>query len=93
MIDVVPNAGVISLGKQGENQAVRVTLPNIRAGSGSILLLHQRSDDQKPYPVPVVEAGGAINLHYPALDDGYELAVPSETEIMVDVAKVVGTDG
>lgn len=40
-----------------------------------------------------VEAGGTIGLHYPALDDGYELAVPSETEIMVDVAKVVGTDG
>lgn len=40
-----------------------------------------------------VEAGGTINLHYPDLDDGYELAVPSETEIMVDVAKVVGTDG
>lgn len=40
-----------------------------------------------------VEAGGTINLHYPALDTGYELAVPSETEIMVDVAKVVGTDG
>lgn len=40
-----------------------------------------------------VEAGGTINLHYPALDDSYELAVPSETEIMVDVAKVVGTDG
>lgn len=40
-----------------------------------------------------VEAGGTINLHYPALDDGFELAVPSETEIMVDVAKVVGTDG
>ena len=60
MIDVVPNAGVIALGKQGENQAVRVTLPNIRAGAGSILLLHQRSDDQKPYPVPVVEADGGI---------------------------------
>lgn len=40
-----------------------------------------------------VEAGGTINLHYPALDNGFELAVPSETEIMVDVAKVVGTDG
>ena len=40
-----------------------------------------------------VEAGGTINLHYPALDDGFELAVPSETEIMVDVAKVVGTNG
>lgn len=60
MIDIVPNAGVIALGKQGENQAVRVTLPNIRAGAGSILLLHQRSDDQKPYPVPVVEADGGI---------------------------------
>lgn len=58
MIDVVPNAGVIALGKQGENLAVRVTLPNIRAGAGSILLLHQRSDDQQPYPVPVVEADG-----------------------------------
>ncbi len=40
-----------------------------------------------------VEAGGTISLHYPALDDGYELAVPSETEIMVAVAKVVETDG
>lgn len=30
MTDIVPNAGVIALGKQGENQAVRVTLPNIR---------------------------------------------------------------
>lgn len=60
MIDVVPNAGVIALGKQGENQAVRVTLPNIRAGAGSILLLHQRAADQQPYPVPVVEADGGI---------------------------------
>ena len=40
-----------------------------------------------------VEAGGTINLHYPALDNGFELAVPSETEIMVDVAKVVQTNG
>ena len=40
-----------------------------------------------------VEAGGTIGLHYPALDDGYELAVPSETEIMVDIAKVVQTNG
>lgn len=60
MIDVVPNAGVIALGKQGENQAVRVTLPNIRAGAGGILLLHQRAADQQPYPVPVVEADGGI---------------------------------
>ena len=71
MIDVVPNAGVIALGKQGENQAVRVTLPNIRAGDGSILLLHQRSDDQKPYPVPVVEADGGIIWTVSSTDTAY----------------------
>ena len=71
MICVVPNAGVIALGKQGENQAVRVTLPNIRAGSGSILLLHQRSDDQKPYPVPVVEADGGIIWTVSSTDTAY----------------------
>lgn len=71
MIDIVPNAGVIALGKQGENQAVRVTLPNIRAGSGSILLLHQRSDDQQPYPVPVVEADGGIIWTVSSTDTAY----------------------
>lgn len=71
MIDIVPNAGVIALGKQGENQAVRVTLPNIRAGAGSILLLHQRSDDQKPYPVPVVEADGGIIWTVSSTDTAY----------------------
>lgn len=71
MIDVVPNAGVIALGKQGENQAVRVTLPNIRAGSGSILLLHQRAADQQPYPVPVVEADGGIIWTVSSTDTAY----------------------
>lgn len=71
MIDVVPNAGVIALGKQGENQAVRVTLPNIRAGSGSILLLHQRAADQQPYPVPVVEADGGIIWTVSSTDTTY----------------------
>lgn len=71
MIDVVPNAGVIALGKQGENQAVRVTLPNIRAGSGSILLLHQRAADQQPYPVPVVEANGGIIWTVSSTDTAY----------------------
>lgn len=71
MTDVVPNAGVIALGKQGENQAVRVMLPNIRAGAGSILLLHQRSDDQKPYPVPVVEADGGIIWTVSSTDAAY----------------------
>lgn len=71
MIDVVPNAGVIALGKQGENQAVRVTLPNIRAGSGSILLLHQRAADQQPYPVPAVEADGGIIWTVSSTDTAY----------------------
>lgn len=71
MIDVVPNAGVIALGKQGENQAVRVTLPNIRAGAGSILLLHQRAADQQPYPVPVVEADGGIIWTVSSTDTAY----------------------
>lgn len=71
MIDVVPNAGVIALGKQGENQAVRVTLPNIRAGSGSILLLHQRAADQQPYPVPVAEADGGIIWTVSSTDTAY----------------------
>lgn len=71
MIDVVPNAGVIALGKQGENQAVRVTLPNIRAGSGSILLLHQRAADQQPYPVPVMEADGDIIWTVSSTDTAY----------------------
>ena len=71
MIDVVPNAGVIALGKQGENQAVRVTLPNIRAGSGSILLLHQRAADQQPYPVPVLEADGGIIWTVSSTDTAY----------------------
>jgi hypothetical protein len=71
MIDVVPNAGVIALGKEGENQAVRVTLPNIRAGVGSILLLHQRANDQKPYPVPAVEADGGIVWVVSSTDTAY----------------------
>lgn len=71
MIDVVPNAGVIALGKQGENQAVHVTLPNIRAGAGSILLLHQRAADQQPYPVPVVEADGGIIWTVSSTDTAY----------------------
>lgn len=60
MIDVFPRSGMIKIGKQGENRAVRVILPNIRAGSGSILLLHQRALDKKPYPVPVAESAEGI---------------------------------
>ena len=60
MIDVFPRSGMIKLGKQGENRAIRVILPNIRAGSGSILLLHQRALDKKPYPVPVTESAEGI---------------------------------
>nr|DAV13601.1 MAG TPA: hypothetical protein [Caudoviricetes sp.] len=71
MIDVVPNAGVIALGKQGENQAVRVTLPNIRAGVGSILLLHQQAADQQPYPVPVAETDGGVVWVVSSTDTAY----------------------
>lgn len=60
MIDVFPRSGMIKIGKQGENHAIRVILPNIRAGSGSILLLHQRPLDKKPYPVPVTESAEGI---------------------------------
>lgn len=60
MIDLVPKSGMIKIGKQGENCAIRVILPNIRAGSGSILLLHQRALDKKPYPVPVSETAEGI---------------------------------
>lgn len=60
MIDVFPRSGMIKIGKQGENRAIRVILPNIRAGSGSILLLHQRALDKKPYPVPVSESAEGI---------------------------------
>lgn len=86
MIDVVPNAGVIALGKQGENQAVRVTLPNIRAGSGSILLLHQRAADQQPYPVPVVEADGGIIWTVSSTDTAYPGRGQAELQWL-------GTDG
>ena len=48
-----------------------MTLPNIRAGAGSVLLLHQRSDDQKPYPVPVVEADGGIIWTVSSTDTAY----------------------
>lgn len=60
MIDVFPRSGMIKIGKQGENRAIRAILPNIRAGSGSILLLHQRALDKKPYPVPVTESAEGI---------------------------------
>lgn len=60
MIDLVPKSGMIKIGKQGENRAIRVILPNIRAGAGSILLLHQRALDKKPYPVPVTESAEGI---------------------------------
>ena len=60
MIDVFPRSGMIKLGKQGENRAIQVILPNIRVGAGSILLLHQRALDKKPYPVPVTESAEGI---------------------------------
>lgn len=41
------------------------------------------------FEILTVEAGGTIRMHYPALDEGYEVAVPSQMEIMVNVAEVV----
>lgn len=58
--DVVPRAGVIDLGKQVEGLVTRVVLPNIRRGAGTVQLVHQRSDDQKPYPVPITEDGDKV---------------------------------
>lgn len=58
--DVVPRAGVIDLGKQVEGLVTRVVLPNIRRGAGTVQLVHQRSDDQEPYPVPVTEDGDKV---------------------------------
>ena len=58
--DVVPRAGVIDLGKQVEGLVTRVVLPNIRRGEGAVQLVHQRSDDQKPYLVPVTEDGDKV---------------------------------
>lgn len=58
--DVVPRAGVIDLGKQVEGLVTRVVLPNIRRGAGAVQLVHQRSDDQKPYLVPVAEDGDKV---------------------------------
>lgn len=58
--DVVPRAGVIDLGKQVEGLVTRVVLPNIRRGAGIVQLVHQRSDDQEPYPVPITEDGESV---------------------------------
>lgn len=58
--DVVPRAGVIDLGKQVEGLVTRVVLPDIRRGAGTVQLVHQRSDDQKPYLVPVTEDGDKV---------------------------------
>ena len=58
--DVVPRAGVIDLGKQIEGLVTRVVLPNIRRGAGTVQLVHQRSDDQEPYPVPITEDGESV---------------------------------
>lgn len=58
--DVVPRAGVIDLGKQVEGQVTRVVLPNIRRGEGTVQLVHQRSVDQEPYLVPIIEDGESV---------------------------------
>lgn len=71
MIDVVPNAGVIALGKQREGLITRVVLPNIRQGAGAIQLSHQRADDREPYPVPIREDGDKVYWIVTRLDTAY----------------------
>lgn len=41
------------------------------------------------FDVLQVEAGGTVQYHYPQLDNGYELAVPTELEIMTNVGEVI----
>lgn len=36
-----------------------------------------------------VASGGTVQMHYPKLDEGFELAVPSEIVFAVDIAKAV----
>lgn len=36
-----------------------------------------------------VESGGTVQMHYPKLDEGFELAVPSEIVFAVDIAQAV----
>lgn len=69
--DVVPRAGVIDLGKQVEGLVTRVVLPNIRRGAGAVQLVHQRSDDQKPYLVPITEDGDKVYWIVNRLDTAY----------------------
>ncbi len=69
--DVVPRAGVIDLGKQVEGLVTRVVLPNIRRGEGAVQLVHQRSDDQKPYLVPITEDGDKVYWIVNRLDTAY----------------------
>ena len=71
MVDVVPNAGVIALGKQREGLITRVVLPNIRQGAGAIQLSHQRADDREPYPVPIREDGDKVYWIVSRLDTAY----------------------
>ena len=36
-----------------------------------------------------VVSGGTVQMHYPKLDDGFEVAVPSEIVFLVEIAKVI----
>ena len=60
MQDIVATAGSIALGRTGENLVRRVVLPNIRDGTGTVVLLHQCSGGDAPYPVAVTEDGDKI---------------------------------
>lgn len=70
MQDIVATAGSIALGRTGENLVRRVVLPNIRDGTGTVVLLHQRSGGDAPYPVAVTEDGDKIYWVVTSVDTG-----------------------
>ena len=68
-----------------------------KAAMSGVMLYYELEEEQiidlsdvipEDFEILQVEAGGSIRMHYPALDEGYEVAVPSETEILVNVAEV-----
>lgn len=60
MIDIVADGGLLALGREGENEAVRIVLLNSWPDAGAVLVLHQRATDKLPHPVTTTEENGNI---------------------------------
>lgn len=60
MIDIVAAGGLLALGREGENEAVRIVLLNSWPDAGAVLVLHQRATDKLPHPVTTTEENGNI---------------------------------